>query len=225
MDIKDVKLDQLAMDDLRLAFQEEADKEILTDLKKVVDAKLPTEPGYYLWYILDFGYFNVGAVQILQDNDKHIQHLRERLWEDRKGFYLYQTGWQDSITLTMYHQAANNLPPCNKFGQPMVDGWMPFDFRNVGLIKEPPIKLKLDGPRMLEASPEDVQKVLARYTPPEDVKPKFQVGDLVRVKPELAEISAEGIITNTSWNKDHYNYYFGKRWEKESNLEKKEKLE
>ncbi len=102
--------------------------------------ELPTEDGFYLWYILDLSYFNVGCVQILRDSDDHIEYLKNR--EKKTDFYLYQTGFEDSITFTMYHQAHDHLPPCDEAGMPLVDGWIPFDFRTVRLIKEPPIKLE-----------------------------------------------------------------------------------
>jgi len=174
--------------------------------------ELPKETGFYLWYILDWGYFKVGAVQILRDPDSHIQRLKETLWEDRKGFYIHQ-----EYNLTIYHQAHDNLPPCNKDGKPLVDGWIPFDFRTVGLVKEPPIKL--EGKAMPKASPESLAKLKEKSVPPEDATSKFKIGDTVRVKPELAEISVEGVVANIIWN-EGFHCYFHKRWEKESNLEK-----
>ena len=102
---------------------------------------LPKDTGFYLWYIHDISYFKVGCVQVLQDPEKHVKYLRELPAEKRTGFYLYQTGFENSITFTMYHQAHDHLPPCDQDGKPLVDGWIPFDFRTVGLIKEPVVRL------------------------------------------------------------------------------------
>lgn len=90
---------------------------------------LPTDTGHYLWYILDLGYFNVGCVRVTQDTSSHLGYLRSQPPEKSSGFYLYQV--PSDRTLTMYHQAQDHLPPCDKDGRPLVDGYIPFDFRTV----------------------------------------------------------------------------------------------
>lgn len=123
--------------------------------------ELPKEKGFYLWYVLDFGYFDVGCVQIMCDTPEHVEYLRSLPKEKRTGFYLYQTGFENSITMTMYHQAHDHLPSCDEDGKPLVDGWIPFDFRTVGLIKEPPIKL--EPRRIPDATPEQVQALKDKF--------------------------------------------------------------
>jgi hypothetical protein len=101
---------------------------------------MPTEAGFYLWYILDLNYLKVGMVQVICDRDKHLQHLREN---PSPSFYLYQGGFENRITYTMYHQAHDALPPMDENYKPLVDGWIPFDMRTLDLIKKPIEKLVL----------------------------------------------------------------------------------
>lgn len=96
---------------------------------------LPDEPGFYLWYILDFGYMNVGLVQVRQESTSHLEYLQHREAND---FYIYESGF---ITLVLYHQAHDHLPPLDENKKPIVDGYIPFDFRTVGLVKPPPMSL------------------------------------------------------------------------------------
>jgi hypothetical protein len=93
--------------------------------------KLPQTPGYYLWSILDFNYLEVGLVQVCQDNEKHIEYLRNRIismrTKETKQFFLYQN--DNGIWLTMYHQAyPHHLPTCNSDGVPWVDGYREVEF-------------------------------------------------------------------------------------------------
>lgn len=99
---------------------------------------LPDEPGFYLWYIHDLSYMNVGLVQVLSDTAEHLSHLRSLPPERQKQFYIYKPHY---VTRTMYHQAHDHLPPLDANNKPLVDGYIPFDFRTVGLVKAPPISL------------------------------------------------------------------------------------
>jgi len=100
--------------------------------------QFPEDTGYYLWYVLDLNYTDVGLVQILRDNPKHLEYLRSLPPEKSKGFFLYQTGFNNGITHTMYHQASDHLPPLDKeSNRPLVDGFIPFDFRLIGLTRRP----------------------------------------------------------------------------------------
>lgn len=102
---------------------------------------LPKQTGFYLWYILDLSYMKVGLVHVVEDPPLHLNYLRSRTKDQSKDFYLYPTGWEGSMTYTMYHQAHDHLPPADENNKPLVDGYIPFDFRTVGLIPAPPIKL------------------------------------------------------------------------------------
>jgi len=103
--------------------------------------ELPNETGYFLWYILDLGYLNVGAVHISEDTEEHLAYLTSITDAERaKRFYVYPIGTVGR-KLTMYHDAHDHLPPLDGLNRPLVDGWIPFDFRTIGLIKEPPLKL------------------------------------------------------------------------------------
>jgi hypothetical protein len=94
--------------------------------------KLPQEPGFYFWYIIDWGYFKVGSIRVSKDPEKHINYLKSRPPENPCQFYLYQN--DKGETLTMYHEAytGNDLcdvPPTKKGStEPIVDGYVPFDF-------------------------------------------------------------------------------------------------
>lgn len=106
----------------------------MTDIKQLPDRwELPTDPGWYMWYIVDLGYMNVGMVNIIEDSPQHLAWLRER--QNDGMVYIYNTISPDIMEvfgpryLTMYHQAHDHLPPCDKDGKPFVDGYLPFDFR------------------------------------------------------------------------------------------------
>ena len=86
------------------------------------------------------GYFNVGCVQVHVDTKKHLEYLRSDA-SDKKMFYIYSGGFENLGTYTMYHQAKDNLPPTDESGKPVVDGFIPFDFRSVGLVKQKPAEL------------------------------------------------------------------------------------
>lgn len=85
---------------------------------------LPGETGFYLWYILDLNYMDVGLVQIMQDKQEHLKWLAEN---PKPTFYVYDVPINRKFT--MYHQAHSHLPPADAGGKPIVDGWIPFDFR------------------------------------------------------------------------------------------------
>ena len=89
---------------------------------------LPQEPGFYLWYIWDFGYFDGGIVQVMKDKESHLKYLRAQ-YRDKKTFFIYEN--EAGETLTMYHQAHDHLPPTNKEGIPMVDLFVTFDLENL----------------------------------------------------------------------------------------------
>jgi hypothetical protein len=92
---------------------------------------LPTEEGFWLWYILDQSYLKVGAVHVMLDHPKHIAYLRSVVGARAKQFYLYQGGFENSVTYTMYHQAHDHLPPADESNRPLVDGFIPFDTRTL----------------------------------------------------------------------------------------------
>lgn len=94
---------------------------------------LPSSTGFYLWYILDFGYTDVGLVMVRQEPASHLEYLRDK---GSPRFYIYEAGF---VTFVMYHQAHNHLPPMDENRRPIVDGYIPFDFRTVGLVPEPPL--------------------------------------------------------------------------------------
>jgi hypothetical protein len=100
-------------------------------------ADLPSEAGYFLWYILDLGYLKVGMVQVYQDGPLHLAY---RINNPVPEAYVYKSG---HLTFTMYHQAHDHLPPLAADHKPMVDGWIPFDFRTIDLIRKPAVKLEL----------------------------------------------------------------------------------
>ncbi len=92
---------------------------------------IPQEPGYYLWYILDLGYTNVGMVHVMEDTEKHLTQLKtDSLYKDSKLHYIYQN--DQGKTLTLYHCAHDHLPFIHEDKKPQVDGYIPFDW---GLIK------------------------------------------------------------------------------------------
>lgn len=87
--------------------------------------QLPQEPGFYLWYILDLGYINVGLVHCLLDKSiSKSSKITDKVKCDMS--YKYRAGYRN---IDMVYQAHDNRPPCNEFGMPIVDGWIPFDFR------------------------------------------------------------------------------------------------
>jgi hypothetical protein len=94
---------------------------------------LPQTPGYYFWYILDWGYFEIGAVQVMQDTEKHLKYLADA--PSKKSFYVYKN--DEGVILTMYHKAAGtgkdnfHYPPSAEDGKPYVDGYVPFDFQEL----------------------------------------------------------------------------------------------
>lgn len=90
------------------------------------EIEIPQAPGYYLWYILDLGYVNVGLVNIVQDTAEHLAWLKNR----EHKCYIYQNEKGD--TLTMYHQAHDHIPYLFAENKPNVDGYVPFDW---GLVK------------------------------------------------------------------------------------------
>lgn len=94
---------------------------------------LPQEPGWYFWYNLDLGYFEVGAVHVLKDTKKHLERLKGSIKEGKGfSFYIYQN--DKGETLTMYHQATrgspedSHVPHADENGRPYVDGYIPFNF-------------------------------------------------------------------------------------------------
>lgn len=84
---------------------------------------LPQKQGYYMWYILDLNYLDIGVVHITKDPEKHLEYLREQK-ENGSKILLYQN--KDGDTLTMYHQT--HMPPISEDGMPYVDGYVPFCF-------------------------------------------------------------------------------------------------
>ena len=92
---------------------------------------LPEEPGWYLWHILDLGYLKVGVVQVMEDEEQHLQRLRAN---PDKMFLLYRNS--QGKELTMYHQAHDHLPPVDSSGLPIVDGYAKTTFGH--LIGERP---------------------------------------------------------------------------------------
>lgn len=89
-------------------------------------AQLPEEEGHYLWYVIDWGYADVGLVQVMKDRPKHLAYLKEQFDKGSRSFLVYQNSKGE--TLSMYHQANDHLPHWNKDGIPWVDGYLPFDF-------------------------------------------------------------------------------------------------
>lgn len=96
---------------------------------------LPTEPGMYMWYVVDLSYMDVGMVQIMYDTDEHLARLRAK---PSKEVYIYNRneiiGWEGESFLTMYHQANDHIPPCDETGKPWVDGYLPFDMRIISCL-------------------------------------------------------------------------------------------
>lgn len=100
----------------------------------------PEVPGYYLWYILDMGYFEIGAVHVMKDPALHLAYLRKGIeGGPRKSSwpgvvyewpYIYQNSKGE--TLTMYWEANGgshpHLPPLLEDRKPVVDEFIPFDF-------------------------------------------------------------------------------------------------
>lgn len=86
---------------------------------------LPQKPGHYLWYICDWGYLRVGSVHVLKDTEKHLSYLLEHPNPDWQ-FYVYET--EGGEMLTMYHDAQDGLPPVDRQGRPVVDGFREYDF-------------------------------------------------------------------------------------------------
>ena len=126
--------------------------------------QLPNETGFYLWYILDLNYLDVGVVQILQDDKEHLTYLASLTGEKRKHFYVYKSGY---ITFTMYHQAVHHLPPMDEDSKPQVDGWIPFDFRTIGLVREQPTPSLLPT-----ATNEQLRRWAKESSPPKDIQDK-----------------------------------------------------
>lgn len=89
--------------------------------------KLPQKPGWYIWCILDLNYCDIGLVQVVIDDKKHIKYLKDH-HKNNNTFYIYEN--DEGVTLTMYHQAFDHIPP-TKNGEPMVDGYAPFDFNSL----------------------------------------------------------------------------------------------
>lgn len=107
---------------------------------------LPQEPGYYLWYITDWGYLKVGAVHVLKDSEKHLAYLRGRLEKEpanEQDFFLYQNDAGD--WLTMYHDARDGKPPVADDGRPWVDGYRAFDFWWLVGGKPPQTQIEMEG--------------------------------------------------------------------------------
>lgn len=82
---------------------------------------------------------NVGLVQCMFDKKEHLKRLEA---EPRPTFHVYEIENEMLKNLgmplskmTMYHQAHDHLPPADASGCPMVDGWIPFDFRWVDHYK------------------------------------------------------------------------------------------
>ena len=113
---------------------------------------MPQEPGFYLWYILDFSYLDVGIVQVLKDKESHLEWLRTK-YKDKepKTFQIYQN--EAGETLTMYHQAHDHLPPMYN-GFPSVDLFVTFDLENL-----PGRYIKLTGKRIPTISEEEFKKL------------------------------------------------------------------
>ena len=86
----------------------------------------PQKPGHYLWYILDFGFFECGTVQVLKDGEDHLAMLRTY-----KGntYYIYEN--EAGETLTMYHGCRTHLPPMDKNNKPEVDLYVTFDLQHL----------------------------------------------------------------------------------------------
>lgn len=126
---------------------------------------IPNDTGFYLWYILDFSYLKVGAVQIVMDTPAHRAYLQSLPADRQKDFYIYRGGDHElSAVYTMYHQAHDHLPPVDENNRPIVDGYIPFDMRTLNLIPAPP--LDLVGTKMRDATPEEVARLIeqARHT-------------------------------------------------------------
>jgi len=183
---------------------------------------LPKETGYYLWFRLDFGYFDVGVVQILQDTPEHLERLKKEN-KNSKEFYVYESGYQ---TFTMYHQAHDHLPPSDENNQPWVDGYIPFDFRTV--VLQP-----LDANRIPKVIPrsEDERKLrrelgkqrldalrasVNQHDYRSQLVSKFGVGDKLRVTPKFARL--EGTVTDIKFD-DGYHYRIAGHWIPENELE------
>jgi hypothetical protein len=86
----------------------------------------PQIPGFYLWYILDYNYLEVGIVQVSKDPPEHLEYLRHST--SVKQFYIYQN--EIGETLTMYHQ-GRNMPPVDETNKPLVDLYVTFDMENL----------------------------------------------------------------------------------------------
>jgi len=86
---------------------------------------LPEKPGFYLWYVLDISYLDVGMVHVVKDSPEHISILNKREKSKICGFFLYEASNGD--ILTMYHQAYDHLPHCTDDGVPCVDGYISMD--------------------------------------------------------------------------------------------------
>jgi hypothetical protein len=96
-------------------------------------SKLPQTPGYYFWYICDWSYFEVGAVEVSKDTEKHLAYLRDPKNRYKPEKYAHPYIYQNDTgeTLTMYHQANGgdpHLPHRDENDKPFVDGYVPFDF-------------------------------------------------------------------------------------------------
>lgn len=78
--------------------------------------QFPQCPGFYLWYILDLEYLKVGLVQCRIEKPSKVDDMS----------YQYKAGY---CPIKMTYQAHDNKPPCDEFGTPIVDGWIPFDMR------------------------------------------------------------------------------------------------
>ncbi len=87
---------------------------------------LPDAPGHYLWYVLDWGYLDVGMVQVIKDPEKHLLRLQDLRDKGLRHHLVYQNSKGE--TLSMYHEAHDHVPYRNSEGVPWVDGYVPIDF-------------------------------------------------------------------------------------------------
>lgn len=89
----------------------------------------PQVPGYYLWYIMDLGYFECGVVHVSADSPEHLEYLRGPT-SRKEAFHIYLN--EKAETLTMYFEASGgqkpHLPPKRVGGRPNVDLYVSFDF-------------------------------------------------------------------------------------------------
>lgn len=104
--------------------------------------KFPQEPGFYFWYYADMNYFEIGAVQVLKDSEKHLKYLatlplfRDSGWPGIKYASPYVFKNDKGENLTMDWQAnggdSPHYPTFKKDSvEPIVDGFIPFDFNEL----------------------------------------------------------------------------------------------